>query len=78
MLHLSNKHFQGHLLLLIHGLVAYNNRYGILDENSLSEHMLYRHNYERHVREEIIWLLTRMSLSSKALAKVMSSYLSFP
>lgn len=31
MLHLSNKEFQEHLLILIHALIAYNKRYCLID-----------------------------------------------
>ena len=45
MLHLSNKEFQEHLLILIHTLIAYNKRYCLLDETLLSDHLTHRQPY---------------------------------
>ena len=78
MLHLSDKIFQQHLLIFIHGLIAYNRRYGILDESSLSIHLLHRHNYEQHPGEEIFWLLSRMTISPEAIQKILRNFYSFP
>jgi hypothetical protein len=41
----------------------------------LSDHLTYRHAYEKCIKSDILWLLTRMSVSCEAINKVMKSYL---
>jgi hypothetical protein len=41
----------------------------------LSDHLTYRHSYEKCIRSDVLWLLTRMSVSCEAMNKVMKSYL---
>jgi len=78
MLHLSDKDFQSHLLILIHALIAYNKRYCLIDECLISDHLTFKHPYERHIKQDILWLLTRMSISCESVMKVIKSYLSSP
>jgi hypothetical protein len=47
----------------------------MIDEAMLSDHLTYKHAYEKSIRSDVLWLLTRMSLKPEAIVKVMKSYL---
>lgn len=46
----------------------------MLDEDRLSVALVHRKIYERTVRDEVLWLLTRISVSSEAVLKILKSY----
>ena len=66
------------MLIFVHAMIAYNKKYCLLDEARLSENLARRHSYEKYIREEVIWLLTRMSLSSETVSKITKNYLQNP